>query len=401
MTTSVEFPSGQALDVIDGPLAIELGIYRFDGRDRSKAQLFAIGGPLGKQFAIVLGNTDTQTGHHPARKTRILLERCTLPMTPGVEVLDAPYEGARIKTQQDSKLASPNQISCLVANEASLAMLLRWYAGREIGDRQDTAVCWTPLEQAKVEKAAVDAGFDLTPLVEGSWLIFRCSAFPQILGVSVSAGGSYRVGFSDADWGKKATGDCALAVTLQDGPWPARVDDIVGYGLLHRLLLRAGRVVRVIAGEALGRFEEEMETLPTSTEAERLVVQRVGQNIFRNALVDYWQGRCAVTGLDIVPLLRASHIKPWAVCGTNSERLDVFNGLLLAPHLDALFDGGWISFSDDGALLVSRTLPAVALTQLGIHIEWRLENVSPRHKWYLAYHRENVFRNATQLCELL
>ncbi|SOY48514.1 HNH endonuclease [Cupriavidus taiwanensis] len=395
MTTIVKFPAGQALDVIDGPLASELGIHRFDGHDRSKAQLFAIGGPKGKQFAIVLGNTDIQTGQHPAQQTRILLERCTLPMMPGIEVLDAPYEGSRIKTQRDSRLASPNQVSCLVADEASLAALLRWYAGRErLEPRDGAAAPWHPLELAKVEKAAVDAGFDVTPLGEGNWLIFRCSAFPQIIGVSQFAGGSYRVGFSDADWGRKMADDFAFSLTLQNGPWPAWAEAVAGYETLHRLLVRAARVARVMSGEAIGQFEAEVRTLPLSTEAERLVVQRVGQNLFRNALVDYWQGRCAVTGLEIVPLLRASHIKPWAECESDAERLDVFNGLLLAPHLDALFDGGWISFSDGGALLVSRGLSAAALKQLGVHLEWGLETITSGHKRYLAYHRENVFHYA-------
>lgn len=58
----------------------------------------------------------------------------------------------------------------------------------------------------------------------------------------------------------------------------------------------------------------------------------------RVALLDFWQGRCCVTGLDVAELLRASHIKPWARCESDDERLDVFNGLLLSPTMDALFD---------------------------------------------------------------
>jgi len=54
-----------------------------------------------------------------------------------------------------------------------------------------------------------------------------------------------------------------------------------------------------------------------------------------------------------VELLRASHIKPWAACASDAERLGVFNGLLLAPHLEAAFDQGFISVSDAGNVLVS------------------------------------------------
>ena len=52
-----------------------------------------------------------------------------------------------------------------------------------------------------------------------------------------------------------------------------------------------------------------------------------------------WGGRCAVTGLDLPLLLRASHIKPWRD-SDNRERLDPYNGLLLSPSYDAAFDWG-------------------------------------------------------------
>ena len=55
-----------------------------------------------------------------------------------------------------------------------------------------------------------------------------------------------------------------------------------------------------------------------------MVRQRVGQNKFRDAMLDYWGGACAVTGVAIPEVLRASHAKPWAECGTDAERLDVF-----------------------------------------------------------------------------
>ena len=57
--------------------------------------------------------------------------------------------------------------------------------------------------------------------------------------------------------------------------------------------------------------------------------------------MEYWDSKCAVTGLAIPELLKASHIKPWKD-STDEERLDIFNGLLLAPHLDAAFDRGFI-----------------------------------------------------------
>ncbi|WP_081336139.1 HNH endonuclease signature motif containing protein [Burkholderia vietnamiensis] len=110
--------------------------------------------------------------------------------------------------------------------------------------------------------------------------------------------------------------------------------------------------------------------------------------------MDYWRGRCCVTGLAVPALLRASHIKPWAKCQSDDERLDVFNGFLLAPHIDALFDGGWISFSEQGGLLISEALPYAARVQLGVSSEWNIPNLKPEHASYLTFHRVNEFRRA-------
>jgi putative restriction endonuclease len=122
---------------------------------------------------------------------------------------------------------------------------------------------------------------------------------------------------------------------------------------LHHLVREIWRLARALPIEPLRVFEAQTQNLPRTTEAERLVIQRVGQDVFREALLSYWEGRCAVTGVAEPRLLRASHIKPWSKCETDAERLDVYNGLLLAAHLDAAFDGGLISFSDEGGTLFS------------------------------------------------
>src|SRR4029077_11594397 len=133
--------------------------------------------------------------------------------------------------------------------------------------------------------------------------------------------------------------------------------------------------------------EAQTRTLPRTTEAERLVIQRVGQDVFRDALLAYWGGRCAVTSVVETRLLRASHIKPWARCETDAERLNVYNGLLLAAHLDAAFDVGLISFSDDGRILLSAQFTHGDREALGIHDQLALRRVSPGHLPDLAWHR--------------
>jgi hypothetical protein len=257
-------------------------------------------------------------------------------------------------------------------------------------------VQWNILEQTRIEKAASDGGFDITLTREGSWLVFRSSAFSQRFGVERQSAHTYRVEFSDLTWGKAVAEDCSLLVVQQEGLWPIVASNVTGYDFLHHVLLRAASLCRVLANETLGQFRAATVDLPASTEAERLVIQRVGQDIFRRGLIEYWQGQCAVTQLDVIPLLKGSHIRPWAACDTDVQRLDVFNGLLLAPHVDALFDGGWISFSDSGEVIVSELLPISARSHLGVRPDWKLASVTDCHKAYIAYHRDKVFRKETR-----
>ena len=84
------------------------------------------------------------------------------------------------------------------------------------------------------------------------------------------------------------------------------------------------------------------------TEIETLIKARQGQGRFRQKLLELYPS-CPLTGLDIQPLLIASHIKPWSVCDDN-ERLCRFNGLMLAPNIDRLFDNGLITFDTDGTI---------------------------------------------------
>jgi len=164
------------------------------------------------------------------------------------------------------------------------------------------------------------------------------------------------------------------------------------YLTLHRLLRRAFQLTQTLPHAPLRVFEQKTATLPKTTEVERLVVQRVGQEIFRGALLAFWEGRCAVTGLAVPELLRASHIKPWAECASDAERLDVFNGLLLAPHLDAAFDRGFVTVAEDGAIVVDDALDGDARAALGFAAPLRVRVLRPQHAAYLSYHRGHVFR---------
>lgn len=151
---------------------------------------------------------------------------------------------------------------------------------------------------------------------------------------------------------------------------------------------------RSLPDAPLDRYMEKTRALPAATEAERLVLQRVGQNVFREALMDFWSGRCAVTGLDQPELLRASHIKPWAACASDAERLDPYNGLLLSAHWDAAFDSGLVTFEDDGAPRFSERLSASSRSLLSPsgYPALRISSLKAAHLTFFQYHREYVWK---------
>ncbi len=132
---------------------------------------------------------------------------------------------------------------------------------------------------------------------------------------------------------------------------------------------------------------------PTVREA--LVKQRRGQDKYRDALEKLWSGRCPITGINHPSFLVASHAKPWAD-SSPAERLDPFNGILLAVHIDRLFDGGWISFTDAGQILLSPALPSdIAVSLLGQGCQERtITQFTPKHSPYLAWHRDKVYRKS-------
>jgi hypothetical protein len=142
-------------------------------------------------------------------------------------------------------------------------------------------------------------------------------------------------------------------------------------------------------------FHARTWSLRRSTEAERLAIQRVGQDLFRRDLLDYWQRRCAISGLGVPELLRASHARPWARCETDDDRVNCFNGLLLAAHLDAAFERGLIGVEEDGTVVVSRCLSSEARGILGLDVPRRIEGLRAEHRPWLFWHRMNKFERSS------
>ncbi|MGR3384392.1 HNH endonuclease, partial [Roseovarius indicus] len=163
---------------------------------------------------------------------------------------------------------------------------------------------------------------------------------------------------------------------------------LASLALLYGVMPRVYELAASLPDAPLQEFIHRTKHLPKTTEAERLVVQRVGQNIFRERLIKYWRGRCPLTGIVDKPLLRASHIKPWRDCENDAERLDVHNGLLLSALWDAVFDGGLVTFGDDGIPVFSANLSEQARARLSFD---RPVDLTDKHRVFLDWHRTKVF----------
>ncbi len=246
----------------------------------------------------------------------------------------------------------------------------------------------------RLEKAAVDNGFDRElPRVyadEREWLVFASTQAPLQVWFTATGKAAFFVALSQLNVARALGASGGPLADLPPGATAVlAVPDIPA---LHLVVRRAFQLSRTLPDELLRTFEQQTLALPRATEAERLVIQRVGQDVFRNGLLEFWEGRCAITGLAVPELLRASHIKPWADCETDAERLDVWNGLLLAPHLDAAFDRGFFTLSEVGEVIVSSELGESDRRVLGLSTPLRLGDLRAGHLQYLVWHRQKIFR---------
>lgn len=107
------------------------------------------------------------------------------------------------------------------------------------------------------------------------------------------------------------------------------------------------------SGKPSSTLSYAMVDLPEGKERETLVSQRVNQQYFRNTLLENYRSACCITGIKIVPLLVASHIKPWSQSNPRTERLAPSNGLLLNALHDKAFDTGIITIDTDYRIIVS------------------------------------------------
>ena len=256
-----------------------------------------------------------------------------------------------------------------------------------------------PLQRALIEKAGHDNGFEHVLPSDGPHVNLGSARHPAQVRVAVLADG--------------------LGVTIQSGsgtlaqelartyPHAGHADQgfvLFTEAALAQWLRRAAALSQALPNQAVMAFEAQLQTelaaMPAAaaqnTEVQRMVRQRVGQQAYRQAMLNYWGGACAVTGLALSQALRASHAKPWAECASDAERLDVFNGFLLSPNLDVLFDSFLISFAGSGELLVSTAISVIDRQKLGLGAGMRLRWLSAQHSPYLDFHRQRFLQLTTE-----
>ncbi len=253
-----------------------------------------------------------------------------------------------------------------------------------------------PLQRTLIEKSGHDFGFEYTVAETPTALTLGSARHPLHAEVTLYQSG-YKVQFVNAK---------PLLISELQRDFSITDQNITCSTLdqLSVVFRRAAALAHSLPNQAENDFESaleaELKKLPEeikNTEVERIVRQRVGQDTYRKAMLDYWGGACAVTGVAIPEILRASHALPWAECASDAQRLDVFNGFLLTANLDALFDRFLISFDRKGLVIISDYISLQDRDYLGLHAGLQLRWLTERHEQYLVEHRVRLQTEKVQL----
>ena len=233
------------------------------------------------------------------------------------------------------------------------------------------------------DKIAFQNGFRRTHGETEGWRRYSSTTAQGSIWLAAEENGNWLLAIDHAG----VLGEIGLEMSDSVGPGLARFR-FASLTSLYAIMPRLYELAVSLPDAPLQEFLHRTSEMPRTTEAERLVVQRVGQDIFRDRLITYWQGCCPLTGISDHALLRASHIKPWKDCETDNERLDVHNGLLLSALWDAAFDGGLVTFDKDGRPQYSKELSSESLASLGYGTSLQLTD---KHQAFLDWHRDKVF----------
>lgn len=140
--------------------------------------------------------------------------------------------------------------------------------------------------------------------------------------------------------------------------------------------------------QLLGSIENEVLNKIEETEKITYIKARIGHSKLKEILIKKHRC-CKICGLSDERFLVASHIKPWSK-SNNQERLDLNNVLLLCPHHDSAFDKGYITFDQDGMILISSELTLKTRSLLNLNTEKKIE-LTEKQSEYMRWHKENIF----------
>lgn len=121
---------------------------------------------------------------------------------------------------------------------------------------------------------------------------------------------------------------------------------------------------------------------------------RKKQTQYRRELLDEMPA-CVITKVTEDRILEACHIKPYSAC-TEDEKYDPHNGLVMTPTYHKLFDMGFISFNDNGTIIISPFLSNMNKKRLELedNKQYRIPKTCAE---YLAYHRTNIYNQIPDL----
>lgn len=169
----------------------------------------------------------------------------------------------------------------------------------------------------------------------------------------------------------------------------SQAKQIIPLEYLENILSLLQRTNNLLLDDDSNLISEIENTNIIGLEKAALVKVRVNQGIFRDKLLKKYL-KCCLCGVSEMAFLTASHIKPWAE-SDSIEKLDMENGLLLCPNHDKLFDGGWISFDDDGNIMISNALQQNDKIFMNVRGDMKI-TLSEKNRQYMKYHRENIYK---------
>lgn len=170
------------------------------------------------------------------------------------------------------------------------------------------------LERSLIEKAGSDNGWEFVRESTEQRITLASLRHACEVGITPvsKVEGEYQLALS------KPLDDVELNRRMPSGVvQPGGVYRIWSVSLLGEFLHRVAELLTSLPDQPLDEYAKAVEAEITAhegirgTEAERLVRTRIGQDVYRKALCAYWKDSCAVTGITIPQMLRASHAKPW------------------------------------------------------------------------------------------